>query len=302
IIQLHTTRLTDIVVPATAVPPITTVNFRDICLPLPVGATPTNANTPAQWDQVLPTFGRNSTARSKWIPLGAASVPPPPSAGADSVSFLFPGTNPATGLVLRSGSGASAQVQELSPILSGNLAASPSTPSITSDLRSVVFGASALVDDIYKRNPQILTGFVLRMTAASSVVTRFEVVAASYDSALDQLRVTVGTSGTPLAGYAVGDAAALIPRFLRVNTEGTADAYPSSASVRVRFQTARANSLGQPDESTLTPFTDDVSTLTSSTAKFFRFQVEFDIQADGGSLEATTPIPALEFLTVPFRF
>ncbi|MBK7878068.1 MAG: hypothetical protein IPJ77_20610 [Planctomycetes bacterium] len=294
--------MTDIVVPATAVPPVANVDFRALCFPLPIGASPTTANAPSSWNQLLPTFGRRSVARSKWIALGAASVPPPPSAGADTVRFQFPDTDTATGLVRRSGSGASASVLELTPILSGNLVSSPGEPSITTDLRSLVFDASALVDDIYKRNPAILKGFVLKMTAASSAVNRFDIVAASYDVALDQLRVTVGTSGTPLAGYAVGDTAELIPRFVRLSTEGTLDSYPASAGVRIRFQTANANSLGQPDESGLVAFTDDITTLNSSTARFIRFQVEFDIQFDGGSLSFDTPIPAVEFLSIPFRF
>ncbi len=302
IIQLHTPRLTDIIVPATATPPIANVDFRAICLPLPVGATPTTANAPSTWNQLLPTFGRLSVARSKWIPLGAAGVPPPPSAGADTIRFQFPGTDTSTGIIRRSGSGASATVLELPAILSGALVANPSVPSITSDLRSVVFDASTLADDIYKRTPAILKGFELKMTAASSAVNKFEVVAATYDAALDQLRVTVGTSGTPLAGYAVGDTAELIPRFFRVSTEGSQDSYPSSAAIRIRFQATTPNSLGQPDESALAAFTDDITTLNSSTVRFVRFQVEFDIQADGGSLSATTPIPALEFLAFPFKF
>ncbi len=75
-----------------------------------------------------------------------------------------------------------------------------------------------------------------------------------------------------------------------------------AAAIRIRFQATTPNSLGQPDESALAAFTDDITTLNSSTVRFVRFQVEFDIQADGGSLSATTPIPALEFLAFPFKF
>ncbi len=99
-----------------------------------------------------------------------------------------------------------------------------------------------------------------------------------------------------------GDTAALIPRFFRVSTEGTLDSYPSSAEITIRFQGAPANSLGQPDEASASAFTTNIATLNTTTFKFIRFQVEFDIQADGGSLSPATPLPALEFLRIPFRF
>lgn len=299
IIQFHTPTRTDILFPPIAG---NTAVFRDVCFPLPVGILPTNSATPASWDQLLPIFGRRSFARSKWIPLGSASVAPG-TPTPDQIRFLFDGTNPATGVVLRSGAGAGAKVLELAPILSANIVSEPAEPFITADKRTVVFDASALADDIYKRTPELLVGFALKMTSSTSLVsTNFDVASASYDVALDQLRVTIANSGAPLALYVNGDTAALIPRFFRVSTEGTLDSYPSSAEITIRFQGAPANSLGQPDEALASSFATNITTLNTTTFKFIRFQVEFDIQADGGSLSPSTPLPALEFLRIPFRF
>src|SRR5262249_24996285 len=149
--------------------------------------------------------------------------------------------------------------------------------------------AGALVDDIYKRNPAIVKGFVLKMIAtATTTATNFDVASASYDPATDQLRVTVATSGTPLQGYALGDTAQLIPRFFPVSTEGVLASYPTSAQIKIKFQAAPANALGQPDTTRIFPsattFATDITTLNAGPSateayRFIRFQVEFDILA-----------------------
>jgi len=294
IIQLHTPSVTDIKLPTG------TIRFRDICFPLPIGVTPATAATQASWNRLLPIFGRRSFGRSSWIPLGSATVAPG-SLTPDQVRYFFAGTNPATGTINRAGAGSTATVLELPSILSGVVANEPAEPFVTADDRTVVFDAGALADDIYKRNPSLCVGFALKMTAGA-VSTSFDVAAATYDQALDQLRVTVANSGAPLAGYVPGNTAALIPRFFRVSTDGVADAYPASSAITIRFQAAPANQLGAPDEANASAFVTDITALNSTTYRFVRFQVEFDIQADAGSLSPTTPIPALEFLSVPFRF
>jgi len=294
VIQLHTPTVTDIKLP------LGTNRFRDICFPLPVGVTPANAATQVNWNRLLPIFGRRSFGRSSWIPLGSATVAPG-SLTPDQVRYFFAGTNPATGTIDRAGAGSTATVLELPAILAGVLANEPTEPFVTADDRTVVFDAGALADDIYKRNPSLCVGFALKMTAGA-VSTSFDVAAATYDLALDQLRLTVADSGAPLAGYAPGDTAELIPRFFRVSTDGVADSYPASSEITIRFQAAPANAFGAPDEANASAFVTDITALNSTTYRFVRFQVEFDIQADAGSLSPTTPIPALEFLSVPFRF
>lgn len=301
IIQLHTPSLTDIKVPT-----LGGSLMRNCCFPLPVGAAQTNAQTPANWNQLLPIFGRYSAARSKWISLGAASVDA--AVTNDPVQFQFDGTDPLTGLVLRDGSGSGATVLELPAILTGTISNSPTEPFITADRRTVVFDAGGLADDIYKRNPSLLKRFLLRFTPSGGGFSpSFDVAAATYDSALDQLRVSVASSGTPLGSITTGYTVDLIPRFFRVVTEDTNDAYPDSATIRIKFQGAPANSIGQPDELAASAFVTDIDDLNTppvgTVYQFIRFQVEFDLAAQpSSSLSTTTPIPAVEFLRMPFRF
>lgn len=302
IIQFHTPALSDIKTPTSV-----GVVMRNVCFPLPVGATPQNASTPAAWNQLLPIFGRYSAARSKWIPLGAASVDA--STTTDTVSFLFGGTDPLTGLIDRTGSGTSATVLSLPAILSGVVSDSPTEPFITTDRRTVVFDAGALADDIYKRNASLLKRFQLKFTPSGSGFSpTFEVSAATYDPALDQLRVSVASSGTPLAGISNGFTVELIPRFFRVVTEGTNDAYPATAEIRIKFQAAPANSIGQPNEALASAFVTDIAALNTPPVgvvyEFIRFQVEFNLATDatGGAVSSDTPIPSIEFLRIPFRF
>src|SRR6185369_11347709 len=132
----------------------------------------------------------------------AASVDPSaPTHG--PVRFLFDGTDTSSGLVHTIGSGSTAHVAPLPPILSGSIAPAPFAPFVTADLRTVVFDGSSVTDDIYLRNPQLLLRYALEITHGATSV--FGVVSASYDAGTGQLRLTVANSGIPLAPFAIGD-------------------------------------------------------------------------------------------------
>jgi hypothetical protein len=273
---------------------------RLIVSPTPVGATPANIQTPGNWDQMLPQFGRLSTGLSKWIPLGAAGVTPG-SSTLHAVQFVFGGTDPVTGLILASGGA----VTQLPAVLSGTLAGEPTLPYVTGDARTIVFDPTGL-DPIYTTNPNLMLRFGLDATHSGST-SHFEVVAADNggDPAAP-LRLSVATSGTPLQQFTTGDAVTVVPRFFRVATNSVADALPNSSAIKVSFQAAPADLAGNPTLTGATAFLTDASLIdndpNSTNFKFVRFRVDFDILADGSSLSFSTPRPRVDFLRLPFKF
>ncbi len=311
LIQLHTPLLSDILVPTTA-----GENIYTTLKPPPVGSFPATGvpdyvtiNNPLVWNQMLPIFGRRSQAISKWIPLGAASVTSDASSTIPGpVRFFFKGTGP-TGAVLTTGSGAATQVAELSPVLTGTIAAFPAFPYIDTDLRTVVFDGTTIVDadDIYLRNVMLMKRFLLRLTHGTS--TDFEVGAATYDPATHALRLTVSASGTPLAGFPVTSTVEVRPRFFRVLTNGVPNSLPDSSQIVAEFQATTPNSSGDPNESTgfPSPWVFDISQIDPNLSgntdyKFFRFRISFDISANNAPLTFDTPIPSLDFFRIPIRF
>jgi len=313
IIQLHTPSLSDILTPTTAGETV----YKTI-RPPPVGSTPATGapnflvinGPPTAWDQMLPIFGRNSQAISKWVALGGAAVTADDGIDApDPIHFDFEGTDSAgTGSIVTTGSGDDASVAELPPIFSGVLSASPTVPPfIAGDFRTLVVDGSALSDDIYLRNPALLRRFVLRLTFGAP--TDFEIASATYDTATDQLRMTVSGSGMPLAGFLPGTAIELRPRFFRVITEGTDNSLPDSSDILVEFQATTPNAQDDPDLSpgALSAWVKDISLLDPNSSghpdyRFFRFRITFDISAQGDPLTFSTPIPSLDFIRIPFRF
>src|SRR5262249_29161695 len=143
-------------------------------------------------------------ALSKWIPLGAASVTSDASSTVPGpVRFIFGGTT--AGVISTTGSGDTAIVAELSPILSGTLV-DPTSGGMPyadpADERPLVFDGRPSVDpaDISLRNPSLLKRFLIRMTHASTT-TDFEVASATYDPVSHALRLTLDASGSPLQAF-----------------------------------------------------------------------------------------------------
>jgi hypothetical protein len=263
-------------------------------------------NVDNKWvDQLLPSFGRFSTAQTRWISLGGATVAPDSSVP-EPLTFLFAGTDPMTGDVLRQGN----EVVELDPLLA------PAAPLEQAGLpeldpddpRTVLLDGAPLVgdDEIYLRNPSLLRRF--RLTVGTD---DFDVASAAYDEGEGTLTLTVASGGPelPTTGQV-----SLVPRYFAITTSGAEDYLPPSAGVRFEFQATRANALGQPDEENIVPgdaapetggWATDIETLNipeSAEFSFYRIRVTFDIQADGGSLSGNTPRPRVDFMRGPFRF
>ncbi|MBK7643521.1 MAG: hypothetical protein IPJ19_10830 [Planctomycetes bacterium] len=298
IIQIHVQRLATLAANSDLkVPGGTTNTVKKLVSPTPVGASPTNIENLDGWDQMLPQFGRFSTGLSAWIPLGAASV----SAGSSTlhpVEFLFGGTNTTTGLVNSAGG----SVTQLPSVLSGTIATTPTLPYITTDKRTLVFDATGL-DAIYTQNPSLMLRFGVNVTQGATT-SQYEVVAAATDAGT--MRLSVATSGAPLQAFVPGDTVSVIPRFFRVMTNSVKDALPASATIRVQFQAAPADTAGNPDTLAATAWLNDAAAIqldvNAANFKFVRFRVDFDILADNSSLTFSTPRPQIDFLRLPFKF
>lgn len=257
-------------------------------------------------DQLLPIFGRKSKAQTQWIPLGGVTVNPGTSQ-ADPVAFLFDGTDTSTGLVQATGG----VVDELTPILApAGAVEAAGLPEITAP-RTLRFDASALADDIYKLNPNLVQRFGLKIGTTTSTVASAEYV---QEGANEYLDVTVQSSDPVLTGQT--GLVELLPRYFRVITQGAYDSLPANASIEVEFQATVQNAQGDPSEAdnpgtpedeSPSAWVTDISALdtaqgASKTWSFLRYRVTFDIGLGGAPLNASTPRPTIEFLRMPFKF
>lgn len=304
----------------------------DIYVPLiaALEADPLNRMTEPPGFAMVPTFGARSKARSKWISIGGADQDP--SGSLNPVEFFFGGvdTTPGAtqGAVLASGGA----VTELAPILGGtgadlvNASGDAATQAsgavldignLGGTLDALINDASVPSKDVYLRTPDLLKNFILRLTSSASATSfqDFNVVDATFqDAALPadvvlSLRVDVasGTLNDFIAGLGGGTAYfSLIPRFFRVVTDGVPDSLPVNSQVKIQFEATGADVFGNPDPvNILVPLTGDISLfngLAPGALRFFRFQVEFDLDAGGAGLTVATKPVSLEFLRVPFRF
>ena len=257
-------------------------------------------------DQLLPIFGRQSKAQTEWVPLGGVTVAPG-SPQADALAFLFDGIDTATGLVNVTGG----VVDEVTPILApAGAVEAPGLPEITGE-RTLRFDASALADDIYKLNPNLVERFGLKIGTSTSTVASAEYI---QDGGSEYLDVTIASSDPVLTGQT--GLVELVPRFFRVITQGTYDSIPSNASIQFEFQATVENSQGNPSEAdnpgtpedeSPSAWVTDISALDTAqgatkTWSFLRYRVTFDIGLGGAPLNASTPRPTIEFLRMPFKF
>lgn len=268
-----------------------------VCAPPPLGWR-APGETP---DRMVPFFGKVSQGRSKWIPLGLARVGPN---GPEQVVLRFRGTD-AEGFVLRDGD----LVDHLAPLVGpAPLGPEGSPPFVAADGQTVVFDASDMAEgqEVYLENTALLRNATVLLEDAADPghFRHFAVASACFDATADRIACHVAPSeGSPESFVASGGVlASLVPHDLRVVTSGLADSYPESSSVRVRFDATKAGPDGLPDESAAAGFTADVEALNADAWDFFRFQVDFDLDAKNAGLTPATPRPGLDHLRVSFRF
>jgi hypothetical protein len=269
---------------------------------------------------LIPTFGRRSKARSDWIPIGGAGRKPDGSEGL--VRFLFEGIDPATGRIQTVGENVAdraplTSVEDLGAGTARILADGFTLELVGAALDSIRTGTtSGISNDIYLRTPALLEDCVVRMRVSAANFEDFAIAGATYDegqpSAGDEvLRLTV-SGGRPLTAFNTdGDGTTgvqLLPRFFLVVTNGAANALPSSASVSLRFQAVGDNGNGAPDEDhplTDPPWRSDISAfndLSAGALRYFRYEVEFDLDKDGLGITADTAPVTIDFLKIPFVF
>ncbi len=318
-----------LLVPHPLVPPGTDPLTTDIVVPVQaaIATNPIDEVVSPAGLVLVPTFGSISSARSEWISIGGADQDAP--GAPDLVRFLFGGiqtSGPDAGKVVTSGG----SVTPLAPLLSAGLDPAALVDDLTleisgTDLEDLEGGSvSGISNDIYLRTPALLEDFVLRLESASSTAN-FRIVDAQFeDDAADdaagdldgnfpELRLLVeqnDASPSTLQEFldleGPGVTYHLVPRFFRVVTGGEEDALPDSAFVQIRFQAAADDGSGNPDETTpLVPWTSNIEEFNLAPAgaiQFFRFEVQFDLDAQSMGVSSATEPVTLDFLRIPFVF
>jgi hypothetical protein len=278
--------------------------------------------SPRPW-RLLPTFAARSRARSRWIAIGGADRSPD---GPRPVRFVFGGletSGPDAGKVLRTGE----RVRSLEPLVSVDVAEVTLLPDgLTAELSGSALAALAegtrdgISNDLYLRNPRLLEGALVRLAVDGNPhsAVNFAIVAAGLRTGEpgpgdEVLRLTTARTGvrtleSTLEEFGSADTVrlALVPRFFALGTNGVDGAFPLTTDVRIRFQAAGENGIGLPDEGTpLVEWTADPSRfndLEPGALRFFRFEVEFDLDALARGVEAGAVPVDLDFLRVPFVF
>ncbi len=270
---------------------------------LPPGVSLATRFSPAP-KVLVPTFGRRSRARSKWIPLGAAACDP---GGPAVTTFFFGGIDPATGKVLDANK--DGEVDDVPALLGPEtLNVGPDVPYVALDGRTLLVDAHTLLgkpQDLYLRNTALLRSFAIVLEQVSNPASsaRFDVAAATYNSVTAELALTVASNGPTLTSFAPGSAVRyrLIPRFFQVFTGAEADTLDPLSSITVRFQGTGASAAGLPSDSPVTGWTSNIADLTAKPVAFLRFEVLFDLGDAVTGLEPGDDLPSLDFLRVPFR-
>ena len=282
------------------------VDLRSVCSPPPVCAPPSGSSSSSCY--MLPSFGRLSRARSRWIALGLGAF----DAGSPQlrdVVFELAGLDPATGKVETDAGGSVLGAAPLIGPLALQSGPAATTYIVTPGGRELVIDAASLVGtprEVLLDNTHLLWHFQIELVAGSSS-QRFDIAAVSFDATSLRLTATVDGDGPSLLAFAGGGAthASLRPAFYRVRTNGAVDYLPASAAVTIRWQATRADSTGAPDPSAAIPFTADPAVLSAAPSgdlRFVRFDVLFDIDALNQGLTATNAIPTIEFLRLPFSY
>src|SRR5262245_23917282 len=271
---------------------------------------------------LYPTTGARSSARSRWIPLGAAGEESAARA-ASTVAMLFDGIETAPGKDQGRVRTSEGRVIELAPLVGPTSLVQPgvelSPDGISLALSGPVLAplrasAKPISPDVYLRTTALLVGFTLRLANAADPGRRgdFTIAGARYDDAASRLTLTLGELSATVAEEAAELGGpdqvelALVPRFFRVRQGSVPDLLPDSVSVRILFQGAADDGTGRPDElDPLVDWTADVSEfdrLAPGALDFVRFRVEFDLDADGDGFDPGDEPLALDFLRLPMRF
>jgi hypothetical protein len=251
---------------------------------------------------LVPTFAAQTQIQSKWLDTGLAELRSPANGVGPFPDFAhllggFEGVAAATGLVAQTG-------DAVTP--GANVASDGGAGTADFDSFAVtVANASASFQAMHLANPELLVGFdVVPNTAQLPAPSAFEVIAAAYDPAADELRLdTRAADGSMTAVSSLNWS--VREKYFRIDTSGTKDRLPSGLSVRFQFQGADALAgTNTVDPNTISAWTGDgVTTLATLKGKrFLRWRLTFDLDSasTGGVLQAE--VPALDYLKIPFAW
>lgn len=254
--------------------------------------------TAPQAYSLIPFFSSSSMVVSEWIDTGLAELRlgdpnAYPKFGDDLADFH--GINPANGNVVKAGLN---NVAPLPDIASG------STGAVTFTAYTLTIpSASTLFDAKFLRLPSLLVGFEVLPNAAGTVT--FEVVDAVYNATDDIMTLTTPSSDSPMT-FALDSGNpvwSVKEKYFRVDTSGLKNSLPASTSIKFEFQGADEflPGFGIPGD----PF--DVGGETWLTdlddldgARFIRYRVTFEVDAQGTGVDLTSPLPVIDYVKLPF--
>jgi len=250
---------------------------------------------------LVPFFSSRSVARSAWIDTGLAFLRRSEGAAAPSTpdwqpeGTAFAGTETAgeeAGRVLTDAE----SVPDSGLILAGTAEAVELEEFQLALVPATAWLPAAAGRAAWLRVPDLWLGVELRNpgTGASTAVT-----AARFLAAEDRLELSLDPLGPPSSALLpAGSSWELRARWFEVETEGQRHVLPDRSALWIEFQGAE-----DPDDpATILPgpgqWTADLSTLRGR--RFLRFQVTFDLDADGSGDLLSAPRPRLRLLKIPF--
>ncbi|MAW62219.1 MAG: hypothetical protein CMJ94_15490 [Planctomycetes bacterium] len=249
---------------------------------------------------LVPLFSAESMFRSRWVDTGLADLRQP----ATGTGVDFP--DYASSLISIAGfdtaDGTVNVTNEIVDALPAVVTGATSSLSLF-DFEAGIGNATAAFagQEHFLRSPSLLLGYVFRPNVSSA--TAVEVVSASYDRDRDVLTLLTEPRDGAMAG-AGGVTWSLSPRFFRFATNGASDVLPDSTAVRIEFQGAEESGPGTNVPGVPFPgpnsWTSNLADLEGY--RFIRYQVVFDIDAQGTGVDLTSPRPLMRYVKIPFTW
>jgi hypothetical protein len=249
---------------------------------------------------LVPIFSAQSMFRSKWVDTGLAELRQPTTVPA----FDFPNYQSSLLSMLGFDSSdgkfnvTSGMVNELTKVVS-----SSAVGLTLFDFEAHIANASTVFAGIehFLLQPNLLLGYGFKPDEVAA--GNRTIVGASYNKSSDQLTILTDPKHGSMAG-SLGASWALMPRFFRVATGGVLDSLPDGTQIQIQFQGAEQSAPGTNMPGAPFPgsnsWTSDLSTLEGH--RFIRYQVLFDIDANGTGVDLSTPQPLLSYLKLPFTW
>jgi hypothetical protein len=247
---------------------------------------------------LVPFFSSQSMVVSEWIDTGLAELRlGDPNSYPDyaDAALRFSGIAPGSGLVQKTG-------QSVAP-LTELFTASTSDASFQA-FQVTVPNASALFDPLYLRSPEMLFGYDVLPNSIGSAT--FQVVDAAYTRSSDVMVLSTRVADSAMT-FALDNGNpnwSLRPNFFRVDTVGLKGNLPDSSSIRFEFQ--GADELAPGANVPGTPLLGD-NVWTSNLAvlrgqRFLRYRVTFEADALEAGIDLSSPLSALDYVKIPFRW